>query len=128
MQFTIFPTSLNRPVNFLKIFDIVPSKIELCITMLLLLLCTNFIFCLNKLGGKQVYAIGSHQRWSKSAITLSDPILFQKNDIRMRLKSSIASNHTIRIQHYLKSFFLIHNTIFTSNQLAYNSWGAAILS
>jgi len=39
----------------------------------------------------------AEQRWSDSGFLLSDPILFLKNDIRIRSKSCIGSNHTTRI-------------------------------
>ena len=36
-------------------------------------------------------------RWSDSGFSLSDPILFLKNDIRIRSESCFGWNHTIRI-------------------------------
>ena len=40
----------------------------------------------------------SHQRWSDSGFSLSDPNLFSKNDIRIRSESCFGWNHTIRIR------------------------------
>jgi len=40
----------------------------------------------------------SWQRWSDSGILLSGPILFLKNDIRIRSESCFGWNHTVRIQ------------------------------
>jgi len=39
-----------------------------------------------------------YQRWSDSGFSLSDPILFLKNDIRIRSESCFGWNHTIRIR------------------------------
>jgi len=39
----------------------------------------------------------AYQRWSDSGFFLSDPILFLKNDIRIRSESCFGWNHTIRI-------------------------------
>ena len=38
------------------------------------------------------------QRWSDSVFLLSDPILFLKNDIRIRSESCFGWNHTFRIR------------------------------
>ena len=44
-----------------------------------------------------------YQRWSDSGYLLSDPILFLKNDIRIRSESCFGWNHTIRIRKLSKS-------------------------
>ena len=43
------------------------------------------------------FAPCTHQRWSDSGFLLSDPILFWKNDIRIRPESCFGWNHTIHI-------------------------------
>jgi len=49
-------------------------------------------------GGKP-----NHQRWLDSGFLLSDPILFLKNDIRIRSESCFGWNHLICIRKLSKS-------------------------
>jgi len=47
---------------------------------------------------KPTFQNSNLQRWSDSGFSLSDPILFLKNDIRIRPESCFGWNHTIRIR------------------------------
>jgi len=52
------------------------------------------------------------QRWSDSVFLLSDPILFLKNDIRIRSESCFGWKHTIRIRKLSKSVLWCTTIIF----------------
>jgi len=52
------------------------------------------------------------QRWSDSDFSLSDPILFLKNDIRIRSESCSGWNHTIRIRKLSESVLWCTTYIF----------------
>jgi len=57
-------------------------------------------------------ALHFYQRWSDSGFSLSDPILFLKNYIRIRSESCFGWNHTIRIRKLSESILRCTTYIF----------------
>jgi len=52
------------------------------------------------------------QRWSDNGYSQSDPILFLKNDIRIRSESCFGKNHTIRLRKLSESVLWCTTCIF----------------
>jgi len=53
-----------------------------------------------------------HQRWSDSGFLLSDPILFLKNDIRIRSESCLVKILLSVSENYLKVYYDTQHTFF----------------